>query len=81
MSPNGSFLSDYKVKRRLGGVVFGSNTAKPVDIVGYGSVWELQNVAHVPDLSVMLISEGVLDREGHRITKSDGQCQVWWVIC
>ena len=78
MSPNASFLSDYKVKRRSGRVVFGSSEARPADIIGYGNVWELQNVAHVPDLSVMLISEGVLDREGHRIVKEDGVCNVWW---
>ena len=77
MSPNGSFLSGYREEYGPGGVAFGSKDVKPADIVGYGRVWVLNDVAHVPELSVMLISEGVLDREGHRITKKDGVCDVW----
>ena len=76
MSPNGSFLSDYVVKFKPGGVVFGSETAGKADIMGYGFVWELRHVAHVPSLSVMLISEAVLDREGHTIVKDQGICTV-----
>jgi hypothetical protein len=58
---------------------------QPMDIVGIrdvqiktmnGSIWDLQNVRHVPGLKKKLISVGQLDDNGHSILFSGGMWKV-----
>ena len=74
MTPDATLLGQYE--NHTGRVVFGSKGSGDTNIIGRGNVWILNNVLHVPDLKMMIISESKLDSEGYSIIRKSGKCEV-----